>query len=96
MCHLHHCNLESMDVVANFNISRKARLLIFEKLGMIPGKYTVTGCQKLNQKRLSTSTYKNLGSTKKHRKIRRGKAKGHVDKNEKKEGKSYEAGAFLL
>ena len=30
------------DVVANFNISRKARLLIFEKLGMIPGKYTVT------------------------------------------------------
>ena len=42
--------------VANFNKGRKASVLIFEKLGIIPGKYTLTGCQKLNQKRLSTST----------------------------------------
>ena len=43
---------------------------------------------------LSASSYKNLDSTKKCRKIRHGKAKGHDDKNEEEEGKSYEAGAF--
>ena len=46
--------------MANFNIGRKASVLVFEELGMIPGKYTLTGCQKLNQKRLSGFNYKNL------------------------------------
>ena len=81
------------DAVANFNIGRKASVLIFENFGLIPGKYTVTGCQKLNQKRLSTTSYKKLDLSKKGRKIRRGKVKGHDDKNQEKEGKSYEAGA---
>ena len=81
------------DAVANFNIGRKAIVLIFEKLGMIPGKYTLKGWQKLNEKCLSASSYKDLDSTKKHRKIRRGKAKGHDDINEEKEGKGYEASA---
>ena len=73
--------------VANFNKGRKASVLIFEKLGIILGKYTLTGCQKLNQKRLSVSNYNNLNSTKKRKKIRRGKAKGDDDKNEEKERK---------
>ena len=51
------------DLVTNFNIGRKASVLIFEKLGMIPRKYIVTRCQKLNEKRLSASSYKNLDST---------------------------------
>ena len=76
------------DAAANLTSS------VFQKLGMIPGKYTVSVCQKLNQKRLYASRYKTLDSTKKPRKIRRGKAKGHDDKNEEKEGESYEAGAF--
>ena len=54
----------------------------------------MTGCQKLNQKRLPASSYKSLDSTKKPRIIRRGKAKGHDDKYEEKEGLRYEAGAF--
>ena len=33
------------DVVTNFNIGRKASVLIFEELGMIPRKYTLTGSQ---------------------------------------------------
>ena len=48
------------DAVANFNICKKASALIFEKLGMILRKYTLIGCQKLNQKRLSASSYKTL------------------------------------
>ena len=86
---------EVYDAVTNFNIGRKASVLIFEKLGMIPRIYTLTGCQELNQKPLSESSYnKNLDSTKKRRKLKRGQAKRHDDKNEEKEGKSYKAGAF--
>ena len=36
--------------VANFNKGRKASVLIFEKLGIILGKYTLTGCQKIKSK----------------------------------------------
>jgi hypothetical protein len=82
------------DAVANFNIGRKASILIYEQLNMIPGKYTIKGCHILNKKRLFASGYQNLDSTKKRRKIRRGKGKGEDDKNEEKDGKSYEAGAF--
>ena len=35
---------EVYDAVANFNIGRKASVLIFEKIGMIPRIYTLTGC----------------------------------------------------
>ena len=74
------------DEVANFNIGRKASVLIFENFGLIPGKYTVTGCQKLNQKRLSTFSYKKLDLSKKRRKIRRGNVKGHDEKESGKRG----------
>ena len=82
------------DAVANFNIGRKASILIFEKLNMIPGKYCLEGCRKINEKRLSASKYDNLETTKKCRKIRRGKAKTNDDKNNDKEGQSYGVGAF--
>jgi len=49
---------------------------------------------KLNRKRLSSSKYSNLETTKKRRKIRRDKRKAKDDKNEQKHGKPYEAGAF--
>ena len=84
---------KSADILSKVG-GRKASVLIFEKLGVIPGKYTLTVCQKVKQKRLSASSCKNLDQTKKRRKIKRGKAKGHDDRNEEKEGKSYKAGAF--
>ena len=68
------------DAVANFNIGMKASILIFEKFNMIPGKYCLEGCRKINEKRLSASKYVNLEATKKRKKIRRGRAK---TKNEK-------------
>ena len=61
---------------------------------MIPGKYCLEGCTTINEKRLSASKYGNLEATKKRRKIERGKAKTKDDKNNDKEGQSYEAGAF--
>ena len=38
------------DVVANFNIGRKASVLIYEKLSMIPGSYMLKCCSTLNKK----------------------------------------------
>ena len=82
------------DAVANFNIDRKASILIFEKFNKIPGKYCLEGCRKINEKWLSIWKHDKLEATKKCRKIRRGKAKIKDDKNNDKEGQSYEAGVF--
>ena len=68
------------DAVANFNIGMKASILIFEKFNMIPGKYCLKGCRKINEKRLSASKYDNLEATKKRKKIRRGRAKTKDEK----------------
>ena len=65
-------------------------MLIFEKLNMIPGIYSLKVCQAINRKRLFASTYKNHDNTKRRRKIRRGKAKTKDDKNEEKDGNAGE------
>ena len=44
---------------------RKASIVIFEHLKMIPGKYTVEGFSKVNDKRVRWSIYRNEGKTKK-------------------------------
>ena len=77
--------LGEYDAVANFNIGKKASLLIYEKMNLIPGMFTLQGCNTINRKRVFTSKYKEMVSTKKRRKIRRGKAKQKDDKNESKE-----------
>ena len=46
------------DAVANFNIGRKASILIYEKLSMIPGSYMLKGCSTLNKKRIFRAEYK--------------------------------------
>lgn len=82
------------DAVANFNVGRKASVLIYEKLKMIPGKYTLQGCSNLNKRRLNLAKYKNSSPVKKRRKILRGKTKSKDDVDVEKEGCSYEAGGF--
>ena len=52
------------DAVSNFNMGRKASILLFEKLNMIPGVYTIEGCAMLNAKRVSMSKYKNIEKVK--------------------------------
>lgn len=82
------------DAVSNFNIGRKASVLTFEKMGMVPGRYMLTGCNKTNKRRLYDSIYQDKESTKKRRKIIRGKKKQKDDKNEELEGTVYKAGEF--
>ena len=57
------------DAVANFNIGRKSSVLVFEKLGMIPGRYTTKGCDTRNRKRILMAEYKNQESVKKRRSV---------------------------
>ena len=82
------------DAVANFNIGRKASVLTFEKMGMIPGKYMLRGLFKINKRRLYHSTYQNKDGSKKQRKIIRGAKKLKADKDKEKEGTLYKAGEF--
>jgi len=82
------------DAVANFNIGRKASVLIFEKMNMTAGTHMINGCRELKNKRVKLSLYKNKKSTKTRRKILRGLKKQKADKDTDKEGTMYEAGAF--
>ena len=52
------------DAVANFSIGKKDSVLIYEKMNLIPGKFTLQDCDKINRKRLFGSKYKEMGSTK--------------------------------
>ena len=55
-------------------------------MNLIPGKFALQGCDKINGKRLLASNYKEMDSTKKLRNIHHGKAKQKDDKKESKEG----------
>ena len=68
------------DAVANFNVGRKASVLIYEQLNIIPGRYTTLGLHIINKKRLYISKYDASSPTKKRRKMRRGIAKQKKDK----------------
>ena len=77
------------DAVSNFNIGRKSSVLTYEKLHMIPGRYTTKGCKIRNNKRLFMAAYKNTETAKKRRKVIRGKSKTTLDLNIEKEGSLY-------
>lgn len=82
------------DAVANYNIGRKASVLVYKKLSMIPGRYCIKWYQTLNRKRLSNTSYKNKETSKKRRKVLRGQCKSKSDKIKQKKGPMYEPGAF--
>ena len=46
------------DVVANFNVGKKASILIYGKMNLRLGKFTLQGCDKIKCKRLFASKYK--------------------------------------
>ena len=46
------------DIVANFNVGKKASILIYGKMNLRPGKFTLQGCDKIKCKRLFASKYK--------------------------------------
>ena len=82
------------DAIANFNIGRKASVLVYKKLNMVPGQYMLNNCKKRNRKRLSHSVYKDKETSKIRRKIIRGNKKKKHDRDKETEGTLYKAGSF--
>ena len=92
---LRQLELGAFSAAAHFNIGRKASVLVLEKLGLIPGKYLVDGCRKINQKRIYLAEYKSKDTSKKRRKVIRGNKKLKSDSLKRIEGgKLYKTGAF--
>ena len=52
-----HLELGVFYSVTNFNIGKKVSVLIYAKMSLIPGKFTMRGCDKINHKRFFTSKY---------------------------------------
>ena len=86
--------LATFDAVAHFNIGHKATVLIYEKLNMIPGKYTLSGCTDLNRKRILHASYKGKAVVKRRRTLLRGFSKCKQDKDSNKEEVMYAPGGF--
>ena len=78
---------------SSFN-GEKATILMYEKLQMKPGSYTLLGCSTLNRKRLSRSEYRNKPVVKKRRTVLRAKIRKGEDSQLEKEGTVYKSGAF--
>ena len=58
-CSMLHLKFATFDAIANFNIGRKASVMTFKKLNIIPGKLMIDGSNRKNKIRLYHSSYKN-------------------------------------
>ena len=86
---IRYCGLFKLEMgvfyaVANFNYGSKASMDILKYLNIVPGAYMETMCIALNNKRISLSSYKGLGTSKKHRKVLRAQEKRGGDILKKK------------
>ena len=82
------------NVIANFNVGRRISILIYDFMNVTPDKYTLLGCNGINNVRLRAPEYDSSEPIKNQRKLRSRKAKQKDDKNEKKGGETNKAGAF--
>ena len=77
-----------------FNVGTKAAIEIYKELNIVPGCYTMKGCERINKCRISRGNFQVKDSTKKLRKIKRGLKKSKQDKIEQWEKSTYEPGKF--
>ena len=82
------------DAVEHFNVGMKSSILAYEKLNIIPGRYTLYGCKSINKKRLRLSLFKNSYRSKEKRQSLRARKLKQNDKNKESEGKTYIPGGF--
>ena len=82
------------DAVAHFNIGGKATVEVLQALGINPGTFCIAGLDQSDQLRVNMADYKAEDINKTRRKVLRGQRKNQGDKNEEKEGKTYQAGSF--
>ena len=82
------------DAVAHFSIGDQATIKVFEALGVKPGFFCLAGVNEADRCRAKKAEYKAVEKNKKRRKVLRRKRKQQGDKNEQKEEKIYDPGAF--
>ena len=92
-CGLSKLEMGVFDAIANFNFGSKASMDIFKYLNIVPGAlYGNNVYSTFNTKRLSLSSYKGLGTSKKRRKVLRAQKKRGDDIHIKKESPNYKYG----
>ena len=82
------------DAIANFNIGRKASVLIYEKLGIRPGTNMLRGCNKNNNKRIYFAKRQSCVKQRNIRRVRRSKKTKVAETLKNVEGDTYGAGKF--
>jgi hypothetical protein len=82
------------DAVGHFNTGMKSSILIYEKLGIVPGVYTLKGCSRINEKRVRKCLYRNDRLNKLKRQSLRAKKHKTVDKINETELPMYVPGGF--
>ena len=84
-----------LDAVVHFNIGNLATLLIYDKMGMERGFYTMNGCLNENTRRIKNANRKDTESVTIRRRLLRGARKCKSDKSKKKqEGSVHDYGKF--
>ena len=77
------------DGISHFNVGAKTILKLLEELNIPSSKYTQRGCGVLDKEQIYAAEYKQKDSSKKRRKILRGKKRKKEDKMQKAEEKTY-------
>ena len=84
------------DAIANFNIGRKASVMIYEKMSMKPGRYTTKGCSVQNKRGIYFANYKNKSPIKNVEKSFGERKSGKMMKLLRKKGTCMKQGDFNI
>ena len=82
------------DAVAHFNIGNLATLLIFDKVNIERGYYTILGCITDNNCRIQNDKLQSIDNVKTRRRYLRGQKQAKSDNTHQTEGEIYSAGNF--
>ena len=93
-CGIDKLQLSVYDSVAVFICGRQVSVDILQLLNITPGLFSSNACHALNVRRKYNTSYKNIDTSKRRRKISRGVNKKKDDSHVLKEGKTYETGGF--
>ena len=86
--------LATFRAVCHFNDGSKTLMDILEHLGIVPGSYCRTSCEKLDYDRVLHSKRKSSEATKRKKSHLRHQKKGYVEVPEEQEGPENDPGAF--
>ena len=84
----------TLAAVAHFNDGYISYVKIMQQMGINPGHFSNSICQKLDNARLYNSQRKSMDSAKQRRKTLRAIKKGYQDEKQEEDGTLYAKGSF--